>query len=78
LHAGAVENGELAGIASIAPGECPLVPSDAPWRLRGMAVAPEMQRRGFGAALIGACVEHIRANGGTLLWCNGRTSALPF
>ncbi|HEX5689484.1 MAG TPA: GNAT family N-acetyltransferase [Roseiflexaceae bacterium] len=78
LHAGAFVDDALVGIASVAPGACPLVPADAPWRLRGMAVMPAMQRRGLGAALIHACVEHILANGGTLLWCNGRTSALPF
>ena len=78
LHAGAFVDGMLVGIASVAPGECPLVPSVAPWRLRGMAVLPEMQRRGLGAALIRASLDHIRANGGTLLWCNGRSSALLF
>lgn len=78
LHAGAFVGGALVGIASVAPGACPLVQASAPWRLRGMAIMPELQRRGLGAALVRACLDHIRTNRGTLLWCNGRTSALPF
>lgn len=78
LHVGAFEAGELVGIASVAPEACPLMPDSAAWRLRGMAILPRAQRRGYGAALLQACVRHIQAQAGTVLWCHGRTSALSF
>jgi GNAT superfamily N-acetyltransferase len=78
LHVGAFDGNDLVGIASVAPEAYGPEPGVAAWRLRGMAILPRAQRRGYGAALLQACVEHIRAQGGALLWCNGRTSALPF
>lgn len=78
LHAGAFQAGRLVGVATVAPEACPAAPVRPGWRLRGMAALPEVQRQGYGAALIRACVAHIRGHGGAVLWCNGRTSALPF
>lgn len=78
LHAGAFQAGRLVGVASVAPEACPAAPFRPGWRLRGMATLPEVQRQGYGAALIRACMAHIRNHGGAVLWCNGRTSALPF
>jgi GNAT superfamily N-acetyltransferase len=78
LHAGAFESGRLVGIATVSPEACPATPERPGWRLRGMAALPEVQRRGYGAALIAACVEHMRRHGGEVLWCNGRTSAMAF
>jgi GNAT superfamily N-acetyltransferase len=43
-----------------------------------MATLPSARRHGYGAALIHACVAHARGHGGTVLWCHGRTTALPF
>ncbi len=53
---------------------------DAPraWRLRGMAVEPGLQGRGVGGVLLDACVAHVRAQGGDILWCNARTHAAGF
>lgn len=78
LHAGAFLGGRLVGIASVTPGPSNGAAWPAPWQLRGMATAPEVRGRGYGRALIVACLAHIAAHGGRTLWCNGRTSALPF
>jgi GNAT superfamily N-acetyltransferase len=78
LHAGAFDRDELVGVASVTPEEYAPLPGLAAWRLRGMAILPRAQRRGYGAALIQACIGYIQSQGGELLWCNGRTSALPF
>lgn len=48
------------------------------WRLRGMATRPELQGQGLGTRVLAAAVEHVRAGGGTLLWCNARVPAVPF
>lgn len=83
-HFGAFTAGRLVAVASLfieaAPGgissHCDL--PEAMWRLRGMAVAPEAQRRGFGRAVLEACIAHIARQGGGLLWCNARASAVGF
>lgn len=78
FHAGAFHDGRLVGIASVTPNPWPGADWPAPWQLRGMATAPEVRGRGYGKAMIMACLEHIAAHGGRTLWCNGRTTALPF
>ena len=46
-------------------------------RLRGMAVEPEMQGRGVGAALLRRAHE-MAAGAGLEIWCNARMSAVGF
>lgn len=48
------------------------------YRIRGMASAPEVRGRGYGAALLHAALEQARQRGAELVWCNGRTSARGF
>jgi GNAT superfamily N-acetyltransferase len=78
LHAGAFQGDELVGIASVCreamPGGC----DPGSWRLRGMATLPRVRGAGYGRALLDACFAHIRARGGSLLWCNARVVALGF
>jgi ribosomal protein S18 acetylase RimI-like enzyme len=78
LHLGAYADGEIVGIASLyhnpPPGESDLTA----WQLRGMAVAPEVQRQGYGKALAEKCIEEVAARGGRILWCNARTPAVEF
>ncbi len=77
-HAGAFLGDDLIGIASIYREPPPGAADPDAWRLRGMAVLPEHQGRGYGRALVRACLDHLRAHGGNQLWCNGRVSALAF
>ncbi len=73
LHVGAFAGHEIIGVASMyREGE------PGAWRLRGMAVAPGLQRTGIGRALFEACVAHARARGGTTMWFNARTPAIEF
>ena len=78
LHAGTFRDGMLVGIATVFRDALPGETNARAWRLRGMAVLPEMQGRGIGHALVEFCVAHIRAHDGDVLWCNGRTSARVF
>ncbi|MBL7500353.1 GNAT family N-acetyltransferase [Frankia sp. CNm7] len=48
------------------------------WRLRGMATDETMRGRGVGSRLLAAAIDHVRAQGGGLLWCNARLRAVPF
>ncbi|HEX5175503.1 MAG TPA: GNAT family N-acetyltransferase [Chthoniobacteraceae bacterium] len=48
------------------------------WQLRGMATVAAAQRRGFGSALVRACISAAMNAGGEILWCNARTPARQF
>jgi GNAT superfamily N-acetyltransferase len=78
FHAGAFLGNELVGIASVFRQPPPFEQKANGWRLRGMAVTQVPRRLGVGKALVEACLAHIAQQGGALLWCNARTSALPF
>jgi GNAT superfamily N-acetyltransferase len=79
-HFGAFNSAErLVAVASIYLAPFPEQPAaDGTWQLRGMAVTPDAQRRGFGGALVRACLNAVAAAGGDILWCNARTPAVPF
>lgn len=78
LHLGAFAHGKLVSIASVACEPFPGEPGLDAWRLRGMATLPEARRAGYGRALVRGLIAHVSAHGGNLIWCHGRTSALPF
>lgn len=78
LHLGAFGGGELVAVASVSRAPFPGAPQRAAWQLRGMATAPAARRHGYGAALVRACVAHVAAHGGGILWCNGRTGVIAF
>lgn len=82
LHVGAFVGGVMIATATIhreaPPESCGAPPASIGWRLRGMATAPEMRGKGHGALLVRACVEHARARGGTIVWCNARVGAATF
>ena len=77
VHFGAFDGERLVGIASLYREDRPDGPEGG-WRLRGMATEPDVRGAGFGAALLGACVERVAAAGGTELWCNARLGAVGF
>ena len=78
LHLGAYSAGAITGIASIYHESPPAAANAGAWRLRDMGVSDSMRRRGCGSRLLQACVEHVTAHGGSLLWCNARPTAVPF
>jgi GNAT superfamily N-acetyltransferase len=78
-HFGAFDGDRLVGVASIYLATLPERPdTTAAWQLRGMATLPAVRGRGFGRALLEACVAHACEENAALLWCNARTSAAPF
>ncbi|MBV9868056.1 MAG: GNAT family N-acetyltransferase [Abitibacteriaceae bacterium] len=83
LHLGVFDQEELVGVVSLYPKGAPMIqqPSgkhSTAWQLRGMAIHPARQRQGYGTALVLACRQQVAARGGTLIWCNARTSAVAF
>ena len=85
----AVETGteEVVGTANVRREEAPrsLVATLPPavagrpaWRLRGVATREDLRGRGIGARVLEACLRHVAAKGGGLLWCNARVGAGGF
>lgn len=70
VHLGAfTDEGRCVGIASLY--------ANQGLQLRGMAVEPERQGTGVGAALIRR-IHEVAAERGETLWCNARVSAVGF
>lgn len=78
LHMGAFEDGELVTVATLLHEPPPGEDEAQAWRLRGMGTLPEMQRRGYGRAVLLRCIAYLARQGATLLWCNARTDAVEF
>lgn len=80
LHLGALLDGRIVGIASVYREAMPGNGQDdgCAWRLRGMAVEERVRNQRIGSALLAACMDHVRRQGGRLFWCNARTPAVGF
>lgn len=73
IHYAASAGGEVVGVASLL--RRPFPDGAGPEvQLRGMAVAPELQKSGIGRALLVTIVAEV----GEPIWCNARESAVPF
>ena len=83
-HWGAFVQNELVAIASLYPEPLPasaahLAPAKTQcWRLRGMAVDPRFQGQGHGRQLLEHCLRAVAEQGGEVLWCNARSTAVGF
>jgi GNAT superfamily N-acetyltransferase len=67
---------QVIGVARISPEPPPFDPArERSWRLRGMAVRPEVRNAGVGSALLSGLIDHVAAAGGGILWCNARVPA---
>lgn len=76
VHIAALDGDAVVGCVTVFPNAYDAV-ADA-WQLRGMAVAPDYQGQGIGRLVLDAAVDAVAATGATLLWANGRVSALGF
>ncbi|RAL22434.1 GNAT family N-acetyltransferase [Lujinxingia litoralis] len=78
-HFAAWSGEEVIAVASFYLNTLPDSPQEA-WQLRGMAVAPHFQGRGFGGRLLQVALTHLAlARHQTHhVWCNARQSAQAF
>ena len=77
-HLGAFVDTKLVGIASVYH-EAPKGESnEGAWRLRGMAVVRGLHRKGIGSLLLRICIDYACEHGGTMMWFNARSTAVPF
>ena len=78
LHVGAFVGQDLAGVATVCQESLPGTCCNTAWRLRGMATADEFRGRGIGKRLAEYCLAYVRSQGGALVWCSARLSAIGF
>lgn len=80
IHFAAIDDdGALIGTCLILPRPYPARPDEPDaWQLRGMATAPERRSQGIGAAIVQAVITEARRRSGRLMWCDARTTAVPF
>lgn len=71
IHFGAFTDELLVGIIS-------LFQKNKSFQFRKLAVLPEYQKMGIGNSLLNRVEEFTRAESGTVIWCNARTTAIGF
>lgn len=78
FHFGYFHRDELVGVASFYLEPHKEFTADKPYRLRGMATLPVVQRSGFGRKILLRGIEELKRRGADLLWCNAREGAFEF
>lgn len=83
FHVGGFVEEELVAIATVMLEPVPWTSDsgddiEPAFRLRGMATHPERRGEGHGRALLEFCIRRTSEIGGSILWCNARTSAVEF
>jgi GNAT superfamily N-acetyltransferase len=71
IHFGAFTDNKLVGIIS-------LFQTDKSFQFRKLAVLSDYQKTGIGNALLKRVEEFAKLEGGTVIWCNARVSAIGF
>ena len=77
VHVVALDNDDIVGCATMIPSAWE---GQKAWQLRGMAVAPQLQRSGVGGLMLKELqrIAQHAAGDVRLMWCNARTPAVPF
>ncbi|MEU6115162.1 GNAT family N-acetyltransferase [Streptomyces sp. NPDC047117] len=78
FHMAAYDGDTVAACATFFPDPVPGEEDVPAYRFRGMASAPEVRGRGFGAAVLRAGIEEAARRGAAYVWCNGRVVARGF
>jgi GNAT superfamily N-acetyltransferase len=78
-HAGYFLNGELVGVGTIFREAEDGSTDKNVWRIRGMAVATNIQGRGIGGKILSALITYAASQGlPGEVWCKGRVTAENF
>ena len=78
LHLAVYGGNRIVAVATVCREAPPGSGSGAEWRLRGVAVEPAMRGYGLGRLLIKLCLDHAQIEGGRLVRCTARQTALGF
>ena len=72
------EHGTVVATSSYVPEATMWRPGRVAWRLRGMAVAAQLQGSGVGRLVLEAAMNRLRSMSVEVLWANARDTALGF
>jgi len=78
IHLALYNNEELVAIASILKDTSEKIDTNNQYRLRGMAVVPNQQIKGYGRHLLLYAEDLIQQKAPATLWFNARTTAVDF
>ena len=78
VHVAARRGDRIVGVVTMFLQGVPGRPGEPAMRFRWMAVDPVEQRTGVGSMLMREVFDRARAAGTTVLWANGRDTALEF
>jgi GNAT superfamily N-acetyltransferase len=78
VHLAAYDGDNLLSACLIFPEQCPWLPGEHAWRLRGMATDPQHLGAGAGTAVLGEAVRIARQDSATAMWCLARETAVGF
>jgi len=71
IHFGAFYENKLVGVVS-------LFNKGESFQFRKLAIEPEYQHKRIGSSLLTYITAYAQQNGGTIIWCNARSSAIGF
>ena len=77
-HFGLFIEEKLVGVVSVFKNNNAIFNIENQFQIRGMAVLPEFQKKGFGEDLVKHCEKYVKSLNGTLIWFNARENAVPF
>ncbi|MGD1844813.1 MAG: GNAT family N-acetyltransferase [Salibacteraceae bacterium] len=78
LHLGAFQECRLVGVISMYQKDQPDLDGGYHYRIRGMAVEPELQSKGIGTRMLQRGMQWLQEREVPLVWCNVRLSATAF
>lgn len=78
VHLAAYDGDNLLSACLIFPQECPWLPGEHAWRLRGMATDPQRQGSGGGTVVLSEAARIAGADSAAALWCLARATAVGF
>ncbi len=68
VHFGAFLDGQIMGCMSLFEENADELPYSRQWRMRGLAVLPNLQGQGIGSRLVKCCIDCADERQGSLLW----------
>lgn len=77
-HFGIFVDENLIGVVSLFKNKNTIFNTKNQFQIRGMAVLPEFQRKGFGEDLVKHCETFVNNQKSITIWFNARENAVPF
>ncbi|WP_395062694.1 GNAT family N-acetyltransferase [Flavobacterium sp.] len=77
-HFGLFIDENLIGVVSFFKNKNTIFNTQNQFQIRGMAILPEFQRKGFGEDLVKHCETFIKNENNITIWFNAREKAVPF